>query len=99
MRQTERYRHFIDYFTAHFPEPETELTYANPYELIVAVVLSAQCTDKRVNLVTPALLAQFPTPAHLAAASAEEVFPVHPQRFVPQQQGQAPRRAGQDAGR
>ncbi|OWP62493.1 endonuclease III [Hymenobacter amundsenii] len=75
MRQTERYRQFIDYFTTHFPEPETELTYANPYELIVAVVLSAQCTDKRVNLVTPALLAQFPTPAHLAAASAEEVFP------------------------
>ncbi|MBT2557842.1 endonuclease III [Hymenobacter sp. ISL-91] len=75
MRKTERYRHFTDYFTTHFPEPETELTFANPYELIVAVVLSAQCTDKRVNLVTPALLAQFPTPAHLAAASAEEIFP------------------------
>ncbi|SEU05780.1 endonuclease III [Hymenobacter actinosclerus] len=75
MRKAERYRHFIDYFTTHFPEPETELTFANPYELIVAVVLSAQCTDKRVNMVTPALLARFPTPAHLAAASAEDIFP------------------------
>ncbi|MBT9394558.1 endonuclease III [Hymenobacter sp. NST-14] len=75
MRKAERFRLFIDYFTTNFPEPETELTYANPYELIVAVVLSAQCTDKRVNLVTPALLQQYPTPAHLAAASAEDIFP------------------------
>ena len=75
MRKAERYRLFLDYFTTHFPEPETELTYANPYELIVAVVLSAQCTDKRVNLVMPALLQQFPTPEHLAAASAEDIFP------------------------
>lgn len=75
MRKAERYRHFTDYFTTHLPEPETELTFANPYELLVAVVLSAQCTDKRVNLVTPALLAQFPTPAHLAAASADDIFP------------------------
>ena len=75
MRKAERYRRFLDYFTTHFPAPETELQYANPYELIVAVVLSAQCTDKRVNQVMPALLAQFPTPAHLAAAAAEDVFP------------------------
>ena len=75
MRKAERFRLFIDYFTTNFPEPETELTYTNPYELIVAVVLSAQCTDKRVNMVTPALLQQFPTPAHLAAASAEDIFP------------------------
>jgi len=75
MRKAERYRRFLDYFTTHFPAPETELHYANPYELIVAVVLSAQCTDKRVNQVMPALLQQFPTPAHLAAASAEDVFP------------------------
>ena len=75
MRKAERYRRFLDYFTTHFPAPETELRYANPYELIVAVVLSAQCTDKRVNLVMPALLQQFPTPAHLAAAAAEDVFP------------------------
>ncbi|UYZ61801.1 endonuclease III [Hymenobacter weizhouensis] len=75
MRTPERFRHFIDYFTSHFPEPETELTYANPYELLVAVVLSAQCTDKRVNQVTPPLFRQFPTPAHLAAASADDVLP------------------------
>ncbi|WP_022825449.1 endonuclease III [Hymenobacter norwichensis] len=75
MRITERFRHFLDYFTTNFPQPETELHYANPYELIVAVVLSAQCTDKRVNMVMPALIEQFPTPAHLAAATAEDVFP------------------------
>jgi endonuclease-3 len=75
MRKTERFQHLIDYFTTHFPEPETELHYTNAYELIVAVVLSAQCTDKRVNLVTPDLLKQFPTPEHLAAASPEEVLP------------------------
>ena len=56
MRKPERFRLFLDYFTTHFPEPETELIYTNPYELIVAVVLSAQCTDKRVNQVMPALL-------------------------------------------
>jgi endonuclease-3 len=75
MRKSERFKHLIDYFTTHFPEPETELQYTNAYELIVAVVLSAQCTDKRVNMVTPALLEQFPTPEHLAAASPEEVLP------------------------
>jgi endonuclease-3 len=75
MRTTERFRHFIEYFTTNFPQPETELHYANPYELIVAVVLSAQCTDKRVNMVMPALMEQFPTPAHLAAAGADDIFP------------------------
>jgi endonuclease III len=75
MRKSERFQHLIDHFTTHFPEPETELHYTNAYELIVAVVLSAQCTDKRVNMVTPALLEQFPTPGHLAAASPEDVLP------------------------
>ncbi|MBC8084424.1 MAG: endonuclease III [Hymenobacter sp.] len=75
MRITERFRHFLDYFTIYFPQPETELRYTNPYELIVAVVLSAQCTDKRVNQVMPALVQQFPTAAHLAAATAEDIFP------------------------
>ena len=75
MRRTDRFRYFLDYFTTNFPEPKTELAYGNPYELLVAVVLSAQCTDKRVNLVMPALLAQFPTPAHLGAATADDVFP------------------------
>ena len=75
MRKPERFKHLIEYFTSHFPEPETELQYTNAYELIVAVVLSAQCTDKRVNMVTPDLLKQFPSPQHLAAASAEEILP------------------------
>ncbi len=75
MTRPERFRRFLAYFTTHFPEPQTELAYANPYELLVAVVLSAQCTDKRVNQVMPALLAQFPTPRELGEAAAEDIFP------------------------
>lgn len=75
MQKPERFRHFIEYFTTHFPEPETELHYTSAYELLLAVVLSAQCTDKRVNMVTPELFKQFPTPAHLAEAAAEDIFP------------------------
>ena len=75
MTRPERFRRFLDYFTTNFPEPQTELTYGSPYELLVAVVLSAQCTDKRVNLVMPALLAQFPTPLALGEATAEAIFP------------------------
>jgi len=75
MRKQQRYKLLIEYFTRHFPEPETELAYTNPYELILAVVLSAQCTDKRVNMVTPALFAAYPTPEHLAAATPEEILP------------------------
>ncbi len=74
MLKKERFRLLIDYFTTHFPEPETELNYRNPYELLISVILSAQCTDKRVNLVTPALFERFPGPAALAASDAEEVF-------------------------
>ncbi|MDQ4139298.1 MAG: endonuclease III [Bacteroidota bacterium] len=76
MRKKERYQHLIDYFTTNFPEPKTELHYKNAYELILAVVLSAQCTDKRVNLVTPALFKQFPTPQHLAAATPDDIYPI-----------------------
>jgi len=75
MTRPERFRRFLAYFTEHYPEPRTELAYRNPYELIVAVVLSAQCTDKRVNQVMPALLEQFPTPEALGAASADDIFP------------------------
>ena len=75
MTRPERFRRFLTYFTEHYPEPRTELAYRNPYELIVAVVLSAQCTDKRVNQVMPALLAQFPTAAELGAATADDIFP------------------------
>ena len=56
------------------PVAESELVYSNPYELLVAVMLSAQCTDKRVNMVTPALFAAYPTPGALAAATSDEVF-------------------------
>lgn len=74
MQKKERFRLFLDYFTTHFPEPQTELNYGNPYELLVAVILSAQCTDKRINQVTPRLFERFPEPESLAAASVEEVF-------------------------
>ena len=74
MLKKERFRRFIDYFTLHYPEPQTELIFGNPYELLVAVILSAQCTDKRINQVTPALFARFPEPESLAAASVDEVL-------------------------
>ena len=74
MNRKERFQLFLAYFTTNFPEPETELHYSNPYELLVAVILSAQCTDKRINLVTPALFERFPDPEALAASNVEEVF-------------------------
>lgn len=74
MTKKERYAGLIAYFTEHFPEPETELNYRNPYELLVSVILSAQCTDKRVNMVTPKLFERFPTPELLQIATSDEVF-------------------------
>jgi len=74
MTKKERYRFFIDYFKEHRPNPETELVYANEYELIVAVILSAQCTDKRVNIITPPFFETFPDFHSLAQASFEQVF-------------------------
>lgn len=56
------------------PSPKTELNYNNPYELLVAVILSAQCTDKRINMVTPSLFEAYPSPFHLAKASVDEIF-------------------------
>jgi endonuclease-3 len=72
--KAERYRHFVDYFSKNQPNPVTELHYGNPFQLLVAVILSAQCTDKRINQVTPALFERFPTPQALAASTSEEVF-------------------------
>ncbi len=69
-----RYQKVIEYFREHVPVAETELVYDNPYELLVAVILSAQCTDKRVNLITPDFFKRFPTSVHLAEAEPEEVF-------------------------
>ncbi|WMJ72425.1 endonuclease III [Cytophagaceae bacterium ABcell3] len=74
MRKKERYGKFLSYFTENFPEPETELNYTNPYELLVAVILSAQCTDKRVNIVTPPLFERFPEPEAMAKSSVAEIF-------------------------
>ncbi|TRX58399.1 endonuclease III [Fulvivirga sp. M361] len=75
MRRKERFEKFIEYFTTNQPEAETELSYSNPYELLVAVILSAQCTDKRINIVTPKLFKDFPSPEHLAASHFDELFP------------------------
>jgi endonuclease-3 len=75
MTRKERYRAVVELFKEINPDAETELEYSNPYELLIAVILSAQCTDERINKVTPHLFKNFPTPAHLAASSPEEVFP------------------------
>lgn len=74
MRLNERYEGVISWFKENMPVAESELQYSNPFELIVAVILSAQCTDKRVNMVTPALLNRFPTPALMAQAEVSEIF-------------------------
>ncbi len=74
MTRRERFDRVCERFRAAMPDPKTELNYSNPFELLCAVILSAQCTDKRVNLITPALLEAFPTPQDLAAATQEEVY-------------------------
>jgi endonuclease-3 len=76
MTKKQRYDYIIHYFSEHAPNAETELLYDNPYQLLVAVILSAQCTDKRINLVTPAIFAKYPTPATLAKATFDELFPI-----------------------
>ena len=75
MLKKQRYEAFIYHFSENMPVAETELEYENPFQLLVAVVLSAQCTDKRVNIVTRELFKHFPTPAHLAATHFDELFP------------------------
>lgn len=74
MLLAERYQAVVDYFLREMPSPQTELRYANPFELLVAVVLSAQCTDVRVNLLTPALFAAYPTAERMAEAEVEELL-------------------------
>ena len=86
MRKKELYDRVIAYFEQAMPVAETELHYEDPFQLLVAVILSAQCTDKRVNMITPALFRDFPT----AEAMAE--------RELSQQQGEASGRNGTDAG-
>lgn len=75
MTRKERYKSVVELFKKINPDAETELEYNDPFQLLIAVILSAQCTDERINKVTPALFAHFPTPEHLAVVSAEEVFP------------------------
>jgi len=76
MTKKQRYDYIIHYFSEHAPNAETELLYDNPYQLLVAVILSAQCTDKRINLVTPAIFAKYPNPATLANATFDDLFPI-----------------------
>ncbi len=75
MTKKERYNFIIDYFQQHAPEAETELLYNDPYQLLVAVILSAQCTDKRVNITTPAIYKKYPDVQSLSRASFDELFP------------------------
>jgi len=74
MKKKERYEKVIEWFRVNRPVAETELHYNNPFELLIAVILSAQCTDKRVNMITPPLLRDFPTPEVLAASTPEVIF-------------------------
>ena len=74
MRKKERYEKIIAWFRENRPIAETELHYNNPFELLIAVILSAQCTDKRVNMITPELYQAFPTPEALAATTPEVVY-------------------------
>jgi endonuclease III len=76
MTRKQRYQFVIDYFLHHAPDAETELLYDNPYQLLVAVILSAQCTDKRVNMTTPAIFEKYPDAASLSKASFDELFPL-----------------------
>ena len=75
MRLTERYARILEWFQQNMPVAESELRYKDPYQLLVAVILSAQCTDKRVNMTTPALFERFPTPQRMAEATPEEIYP------------------------
>ena len=75
MTTKQRYDGVIAWFSEHMPVAESELHYTDPYQLLVAVILSAQCTDKRVNMTTPALFEAFPTPFDMAAATAEDIYP------------------------
>lgn len=76
MTRKDRYEFVINYFQQHVPEAETELIYDSPYQLLVAVILSAQCTDKRVNMTTPAIFKKYPDVSSLSQTSIDELFPL-----------------------
>ncbi len=75
MKRSERYKGIAAWFSEHMSSADTELDFRSPYELLVAVILSAQCTDKRVNMVVPALFERFPSPQEMAGAGADEIYP------------------------
>lgn len=75
MNRKQRFEKVVDYFSNNMPVAETELVYDNPFSLLVAVILSAQCTDKRVNMITPGLLQRFPDALTMADATPEQIFP------------------------
>lgn len=74
MTTKQRFEYILAWFEANMPVAESELVFANPFQCLVAVMLSAQCTDKRVNMVTPALFAAYPTPEAMSQATSDEVF-------------------------
>jgi endonuclease-3 len=76
MTRKERYQFVLDYFSQHNPDAATELLYDTPYQLLVSVILSAQCTDKRVNMTTPAIFDKYPDAASLAKAHFDDLFPL-----------------------
>jgi len=76
MTKKERYQQVIKYFLETTPIAETELVYDNPFQLLVAVILSAQCTDKRVNITTPGIFKKYPSPQKMAKATFDELFPL-----------------------
>ena len=76
MTRKERFQFVLDYFSQHNPDAATELFYGDPFELLVAVILSAQCTDKRVNMTTPAIFDKYPDAGSLARATFDELFPL-----------------------
>ncbi|MEP7237612.1 MAG: endonuclease III [Ferruginibacter sp.] len=76
MTKKERYRFFVDYFLQHAPDAETELIYDNPFQLLVSVILSAQCTDKRVNLTTPHIFKKYPDAIAMSKAESDDLFSI-----------------------
>ena len=76
MTKKDRYKHFVEYFSKNSPDAETELHYGNPFELLVAVILSAQCTDKRVNATTPEIFRKYPDAKRMSKASFDDLFPL-----------------------
>ena len=76
MTTKQRYQFFIDYFLQHAPDAETELIYDDPFQLLVSVILSAQCTDKRVNMTTPYIFEKYPDALSMSKASFDDLYPL-----------------------